>query len=263
MSKLFKKAVKGISNVIDSVTLKHFKPFTSAIVTVGGKGTRMQSSDGTTKQFMELGGMPIVTRTLLTFQNSPYIDEIIIVSKEDETELYTKMIHEHSLTKVSKVVKGGKTRFESVLNGFKAISRKSEYVAIHDGVRCLITEDNIKSVIKNAYAYGCATAASRVYDTLKTADSNLFIKDTVDRSITWNAQTPQVFKSDIYRACAYSAKKEGLDVTDDCMTVEHYGFKIKLTDCGRDNIKITTKEDLVIAEAILHARESSEEEKLL
>ncbi len=258
MSRITKKLSSTITDTLDKITLNHFKPFTSAIITVGGSGTRMHNPDGTTKQFLELFGMPIVTRTIIEFQNSPYIDEIIIVSKEDEIDMYTKMINDYSLTKIKQIVKGGRTRQESVLNGFKAISNKSEYVAIHDGVRCLITNENIKNVIKNAYASGCACAATKIYDTLKMADSYMFIESTPDRNKAWAAQTPQVFKSDIYRACAFSAKKEGLEVTDDCMLVENYGFKIKLVDCGRNNLKITTKDDITLAEAILKARNTTD-----
>ncbi len=254
MSKIFKKIADTASNAIDKITLKYFKPMTTAIITVGGSGKRMENADGTTKQFMELNGFPIVVRTVLEFEKSPYIDEIIIVSKEDEIDLYTKMIEKYSLSKVRRIVKGGSTRQESVLNGFKAISEKCDYVAIHDGVRCLITQDNIKAVMKTAYATNCACAATKIYDTLKMVDSDMYIESTSDRSKAWAAQTPQVFKSDIYRACAFSAKKEGLSVTDDCMLVEYYGFKIKLVDCGRNNIKITTKDDLIIAEAILNSR---------
>lgn len=257
MGTFLKIAAKKTADILDGITLKHFKPFTSAIITVGGSGTRMQLKEGETKQFLSLGGLPIVARTIITFDKSPYIDEIIIVSKVEEIGLYTDLIKEHNLTKVSRIVKGGSTRQESVLNGFRAISDKSDYVCIHDGVRCLVTEEDIKKTVKAAYASGCACAASKVYDTLKMADSDMFISSTADRSRAWNAQTPQVFRSNIYRACAFSAKKEGLTVTDDCMLVEYFGFKIKLVDCGRSNIKITTKEDLIIAEAILKAREEN------
>ena len=251
---VFKKLTNAISGTLDKVALAHFKPYTSAIVTVGGCGTRMQSADGSTKQFLEICGLPVVTRTLIEFEKSPYIDEIIIVAKGDEINLYTDIIHNHSLSKVNRIVKGGSTRQESVFNGFKAVSDKSEYVCIHDGVRCLITQENIKDVIKAAYTNNCACAATKVYDTLKMSDSSLFIEQTPDRNKAWCAQTPQVFKTDLYRACAYSAKKEGLSVTDDCMLVEHYGFKIKLVDCGRNNLKITTPDDIVLANAIIKAR---------
>lgn len=257
------KISNSIVSTLDKINLSYFKPFTSAIITVGGSGTRMQNECGTTKQFMQISGLPVVTRTILQFQDSPYIDEIIIVAKDDEIDLYTDMIHDYSMNKVKRVVKGGSTRQESVLNGFKSISKDSKYVCIHDGVRCLITQENISAVMKAAYTNNCACAASRVYDTLKTADSSLFIKDTPDREKTWCAQTPQVFRTDLYRACAYSAKKEGLSVTDDCMLVEHYGFKIKLVDCGRNNLKITTKDDIILAEAIINSRNNTNgEEKM-
>ena len=250
MSSLFSKLV----NKTEGFILSRFKPFTSAVITVGGSGTRMKSENGTTKQFIEILGKPVVVRTLLEFQSSPYIDEIIIVSKDDEINYYTEIIDRYNLSKVRRVTKGGKTRQESVLNGFKAVSQKSEYVAIHDGVRCLITQENIKNVIKTAYASGASAAATKIYDTLKMTDSSMIVIDTPDREKAWAAQTPQVFKTDIYRACAFSAEKEGLAVTDDCMLVENYGFKIKLVDCGRNNLKITTPDDLILAEAILRSR---------
>ncbi len=250
MSNLFSK----IANKTEDFLLSRFKPYTSAVITVGGSGTRMKSENGTTKQFIEIHGIPVVVRTLLEFQKSPYIDEIVIVAKADELNFYTEIINEYNLSKVRRITKGGKTRQESVLNGFKAISHKSEYVAIHDGVRCLITQENIKNVIKTAYAGGASAAATKIYDTLKMTDATMTVVDTPDREKAWAAQTPQVFKTDIYRACAFSAEKEGLTVTDDCMLVENYGFKIKLVDCGRNNLKITTPDDLILAEAILRSR---------
>ena len=255
MSNLLKTVSKAITNVIDNTTVKFFKPYTCAIITVGGSGTRMnQSTNGTTKQFLEVGGISIVARTLVTFQKSPYIDEIVVVAKDGEKALYSDIISDYNLTKIKTIVSGGNTRQSSVLNGFKAISPETKYVCIHDGVRCLITEENIKQVMKAAYASECACAATKIYDTLKMADSEMNIESTPDRSKAWAAQTPQVFKADIYRACAFSAKKEGLQVTDDCMLVENYGFKIKLVDCGRNNIKITTPDDIILAGAILEAR---------
>lgn len=250
----FSNALKKTTDKI--ILCRPFKPYTSAIITVGGSGTRMQNTDGKTKQFMEVCGLPVITRTLLEFQSSPYIDEIIIVSKEDEISLYTEMISNYSLTKVKQIAKGGKTRQDSVLNGFKVISPKADYVCIHDGVRCLITQENIRNVLREAFASGAACAASKIYDTLKMADSSMFIEFTPDRSRAYSAQTPQVFKSDIYRACAYSAKKDGFIATDDCMLAEHYGFKVKLVDCGRNNLKITTNDDLILAEAIINNREN-------
>ncbi len=245
-----------LKKTTDKVTVPLFKPYTSAIVTVGGSGTRMKTQNGETKQFIEICGLPVIVRTLLQFQTSPYIDEIIVVSKEDELDIYPEVISKYGLTKIKKTVKGGPTRQDSVLNGFKAISDRSKFVCIHDGVRCLITQENIRDVLRSAYACGCSCASSKIYDTLKMADSDSNIESTPDREKARSAQTPQVFKTDIYRACAYSAKSEGLTVTDDCMLVEHYGFKIKLVDCGRNNLKITTKDDLVLADAIIRDREN-------
>ncbi len=250
-----KITAKEIASLVRSLSHTANKPhFTSAIIAAAGSGTRMCSEDGTTKQLLTLSGMPIIVRTLKAFEECERINEIIVVAREDEIPIYTKYKTEYNITKITAVVKGGETRQESVMRGFEAINDKSEFVAIHDGARCLITPEKINSVLSETYRCGAATAATRATDTVKRANSKNYITETVDRNELWLAQTPQCFKTELYRASAYIAKEEGYTATDDNALAEHLGFDVKLVDTGTDNIKITTPADLAIAEVILRNR---------
>ena len=228
--------------------------FNSAIIVAAGRGTRMGDELKKTKQLTSLDGIPVVIRTLQQFEVCSFINEIIVVAREDEIPLYDELFVKYPMTKVRAVVHGGETRQLSVLEGFKAVDRDSEYVAIHDGARCLVTPEMIAKVFEQAYIYGAATAAELSRDTIKKADMSGFVETTIDREYLWHAQTPQIFKTDVYRASAYIAQKNGYNVTDDCMLAENIGFKIKLVDCGHENIKLTTPDDFYTARAILELR---------
>ena len=248
------KLSKLLQKTLDFLVPKKKQPtFTSAVIVAGGSSTRM--GNGISKQFLEIGGIPVVVRTLLAFERTPEIDEIIVVAKEDEAELYKGFKSMYGLTKLKKVVAGGNTRQESAENGFLAVSQKSMYVAIHDGARCLITPEEISNVCQAAYKYGAATAASRATDTIKIANEGGFIEKTVDRNIVWHAQTPQIFGTDLYRAALAVAERDSIAVTDDCSLVEHIEHPIKLVECSHSNMKITTPEDIHRAKAIIRARD--------
>lgn len=227
--------------------------FNSAIVLAGGTGSRMGSGK-VTKQLMRIDGIPVVVRSLLAFQNCEYVNEIIVVGREEELDYYAEFSKSFGLSKITAVVKGGATRQESVFCGIQKLSDKSEYLAIHDGARCLVTADIIQRTYDEANRYGAAAAAVPMTDTVKRCDASGMIKETLDRTELWRVQTPQTFKTNIYLAAAYTADREKYDATDDCMLAEHVGFRVKLIDCGHENIKITTPQDLIIAEAILTAR---------
>ena len=243
-----------LGKALDFLVPTKTKPtFTSAVIVAGGSSTRM--GNGISKQFLELSGIPVVVRTLLAFENTQEIDEIIVVAKKEEIELYNGFKSMYGLTKLKKAVVGGSTRKESAENGFLSISPKSNFVAIHDGARCLITPEEISRVCHEAYKHGAATAASRAIDTIKIAAADGFIEKTVDRDSVWHAQTPQIFGADLYRAALAVAEQDGISVTDDCSLVEHINHKIKLVECSRSNIKITTQGDFHHAKAIIRARE--------
>ncbi len=232
------------------------KHFVSAIIVAGGSSSRMGSA--TTKQMMTLNGIPVIVHTLLAFEKNEYINEIIVVAKEDETERYKEFKKDHSINKLVCITAGGATRQESVLNGFEKISAKADYVAIHDGARCFVTEKIINDTIRAAFKYDAVCAAVPAKDTAKYADSKGYIEHTVDRSRLWHAQTPQVFKVNLYRAAAYSALEKGISATDDCMLAEEAGFRVKLVEASEENIKITTPHDLKIGEMILKRRGETE-----
>ena len=226
--------------------------FCSAIIVAAGSGTRMGSTR--TKQMTELCGKPVVVHTLLAFQACEAVKEIIVVAREDELGAYAEFEKTYGLTKLRQVVPGGATRQESVMLGTKCLSYRSEYVAIHDGARCLITPDEITEVLRQACIYGAAAAAEMMTDTVKRCDDRGFVTETVDRSALMRAQTPQCFKTSLYLASAYTAERDGFEATDDCSVAEHAGFPVRMVDCGRTNMKITTPEDLVIARALLTSR---------
>jgi len=203
---------------------------------------------------MMLGETPIIVRTLQAFEASEIVNEIIVVARADEVKEYEKFKKDFELTKITKIVVGGDTRQESVLKGFEAIDDRSDFVAIHDGARCLITKEDIEKVINEAFRKGAATAAVKATDTVKRASNKNFIAETLPREEMWLAQTPQVFKTEVYRCAAYVCLEEGFEATDDNSLCEHVGFEVKLVECSRENIKITTELDLVLAEAILAKR---------
>lgn len=236
--------------------LRHFgarSKYCTAIILAGGNGSRMNSS--TTKQFIEIKGLTVVARSIMAFEACKDIKEIIIVAKQQEAELYRSLIQKYAFKKIKHIVCGGSTRQESAFNGFIKISDKCDYVAIHDAARCLVTPANIKAVLDSAVLYGAASAAVPVKDTVKITDSKGFVSSTPDRARVWQAQTPQIFKADLYRAAAYYAKKEGFEGTDDNSLVEWLGAKVKLVNCGYKNIKITTPEDVHIANILLKEAE--------
>ena len=232
------------------------RPYTTAILLAGGSGSRMQRADGTTKQMMPLCGIPVIVHTARAFDACPYIDSILIVARKEEIHTVEGLMKEYGIRKFTRAVAGKDTRQLSALAGFEAIdAKKTKYVAIHDVARCLVTPEMIGKVVSAAYATRAASAASRVVDTVKRADKNGCVIETLDRETLWLAATPQVFSEALYRAAAYTAIHAGFTATDDMMLCERIGQTVKLIDCGGENFKITTPPDILRAEAILQSRE--------
>ena len=248
--------IKKISGILRAISgSDHPKNFTSAVIAAAGSSVRFGGD--TTKQMTELCGVPLIVHTLRAYEACSCIHEIIIVAKRDEISQYEAICEAEGFTKVSAVIPGGFTRQDSVLKGLDAVSSKSKYIAIADGARCLITPEQIELVCRAAYKYKAATAAHNSSDTVKMADSKGFIESTADRKTVWLAQTPQIFKTKLYRAAAYTALKKGFDATDDNMLVEEVGHPIRLVECGAQNIKITTRADIIFAEATLRQKNGS------
>ncbi|MCR5458182.1 MAG: 2-C-methyl-D-erythritol 4-phosphate cytidylyltransferase [Clostridiales bacterium] len=242
--KLMKSKVKS-----DSFVNKHH--FTSCVVPVAGKSTR--TSGDTRKQFVEVNGIPVIIRTLISVNKCELIDEIIIVCSKNDFEYYEKAKTNYSLSKISKIVEGGETRFDSVKNGFDSISEKAEYVAIQDGARCLTKISDYRRVIKAAYKYDAAIAVQNSTDTLKSIDKNGQIESTLDRNVVVRAQTPQVFEKTLYTVAVYNPNLNRDSITDDSFLVESLGRKVEAVDCGSYNMKITTDLDFKLAEKIIES----------
>lgn len=235
---------------------KDKKYFTSAIILAAGSSTRM---NGGSKQFLCLDGMPVVARTISVFDKSDCIDEIIIVAKKDEIPLYESFSVNYGIKTPLKVVEGGETRQESARLGSDAVNPKSKFVAIHDAARCLITDELVYKVCHGAYLHEAAILAIKAIDTIKLGDKNAFIDSTTDRKHTWQAQTPQVFKTNAFRAATYVARDEKYEGTDDASLLEHLRIPVKLVEGSRENIKITEPFDIMFAEAILRYRSEKNE----
>lgn len=215
----------------------------SAIIVAAGRGTRMKA--GKNKVFLEILGKPVLEHTVSVFDASPLIDEIVVVTneKEDAEKILAKY------KKVTEITCGGAVRGESVKNGLSKAT--GDIAVIHDGARALILPEDIENVINAAVEYGCAALGVKCKDTLKLADENGFIRETVDREFLYNIQTPQVFKlsciKEMYEKCDEV-------FTDDCALAQKFGKKVKIVDGSYDNLKITTPEDMILAEEILKKR---------
>lgn len=251
----------GISELVSGVlhaVLPKATPYTSAVVLAGGVGSRMSSVDGKTKQLREICGTPVVIHTLRAFDACPHIRETVLVTREEEKDELSGLIEHYGIKKVSRLITGGETRQASALCGFLAISKKAKFVAIHDAARCLIRPEDIARVVTSAHAYRAATAASPVVNTVKAVTADGFVEKTLPRERLVHAETPQVFQTDLYRAAVYTAEKDGIDVTDDNMILEHIGQAVKVVNVGFENFKITSETDLYLAEVVLQRRENGD-----
>jgi 2-C-methyl-D-erythritol 4-phosphate cytidylyltransferase len=216
---------------------------TVAIIVAAGSGKRM----GKPKQFLEIGGKPMLEWTLAAFEKTRGIDGIILVVNEEDLERAKKF----KLSKLKKVIPGGKKRKDSVYEGLKAVPPSAEIVAIHDGARPFISSAIIEAAVAEARVSGAAVVGIPVTDTIKRVDSvNLKVESSLDRQGLWAAQTPQVFKKDIILR-AYEQGWEKQEVTDDAMLVEKMRMPLKMVMGSPLNIKITRPEELRIAAGIL------------
>ncbi|MBQ9806694.1 MAG: 2-C-methyl-D-erythritol 4-phosphate cytidylyltransferase [Clostridia bacterium] len=227
---------------------------TAAVILAAGSSTRMGKMN---KQLCEVNGKPVLAHTLLAYQQCPLIAEIVVVTKPEEFDTVYQMRKQYGITKLCRLVGGGSTRQESAKRGVDKLSADVKYVAIADGARCLITPAQITKVCLMAYRTKAACAAHLISDTVKRATVLGNVTETVDRTGLWQVQTPQVFHTALYQAALSRAETDHFTVTDDASLIEHLGYRVRLVECGRANIKITTPDDLPIAKAILEARARS------
>lgn len=218
----------------------------SAVVVAAGSSTRM----GTNKLMLTLGGIPVIVRTLKAVEAAPSVDEIILVTREDMMVPLSQLCQEFALTKVTKVIRGGKTRTESVRLGTLEASGDAQVIAIHDGARPLVTTEVIENAIAQALESGAAAPAVPLKDTIKVAQKGV-VESTPDRASLFAVQTPQVFEASLIRAALQKALDDGAKLTDDCSAVERLGMKVKIVEGDERNLKVTTPMDLKIAEMLL------------
>ena len=226
--------------------------FVTAIVLAAGSGSRMGTSE--TKQRISIGGQSILKRTVGIIANCRKINSIVVVCRDDETQWANEELRDFG-SKLYAIVPGGKCRAESAAKGFFAIPNRSEYVLIHDGARCLVTDEIIELVVDGAIKHGAASAASLVTDTLKRSDEEYCVLETISRNNLFSVQTPQVFSVDKYQKALETIELDE-HITDDNMLMEQIGEPVFLVETGRENIKITRKEDLDFAECIIERRVS-------
>ena len=237
-----------------------------AVVLAAGTGRRMKA--GVAKQFLELAGKPLIYYALKTMEDSKIINECILVTgEEDMQKMQQDVVAKYGFRKVTAIIPGGRERCYSVANAMRWIETirqgapgNEDFVFIHDGARPFLTEEILERTLQAAREYGACVAAMPSKDTVKLMDENGFAKETPDRKTVWTVQTPQTFDRKLiveaYRKFEQDVESEAKPgrgmVTDDASVVELYtDVKVKLVEGSYTNIKVTTPEDLVIAEAFL------------
>lgn len=225
------------------------RPYTAAVIVAGGAGQRF----GSDKLSAELGGLPVLVRTLMAFERSDSVDEIVVSAHPDRTAAVVELCRRYRIGKVINVVSGGETRLLSSHNGCMAVSKTAEIIAVHDGARPLVTDKVIEDAVWAAYRHLAAVPALPVKETIKRAKDHIVL-ETPDRSALWTVQTPQCFQRDLLLGALSKAAAEAPELTDDCAAVERIGGQIWLTEGSEENIKVTTPLDLTLAELILKRR---------
>ena len=225
--------------------------YAGAVIAAGGMAQRMQ---GVNKQILKIDGIPVLVRSIRALAAIPEIREMVVVARPELFEQLESWKQEYHLPDFC-LTAGGDTRQQSVLNGVSCLSEQVEYVVIHDGARPFADRQLIDRCLQSAVEHQAATAAVLVKDTIKQAADDGSIAATPDRSRLYLTQTPQIFRAQLYRRAAEQAQAEGLDFTDDCQLMEHLGHRVWLAQGDYRNIKITTPEDIVIAQAIAESIE--------
>lgn len=224
----------------------------TAIILAAGQGKRMKTK--VQKQFLMLQGKPLLYYSLACFQKSDEIQEIVVVTgKESIDYCRNEIIEKYGFTKVKCIKEGGKERYDSVYAGLEACSADTDYVFIHDGARPFVTEDIIKRTKEGAVTYQACIAGMPSKDTVKIVDENNMVSVTPERSKVWSVQTPQVFLYSLIKEAHDIARSISMQgITDDAMVVEQYkNTPVHIVEGDYENIKITTPEDILMAEKIL------------
>jgi 2-C-methyl-D-erythritol 4-phosphate cytidylyltransferase len=222
----------------------------SAVIVAAGKGIRMNNA--VRKQYLPLAGRPVLTHSLILFENCSLINKIILVVPEDDFKYCQKNILPILKSKIN-LVAGGRERQDSVYNGLIAVGENKGIVIIHDGVRPFANNEMLESCIRGAKKHGACIVGVPIQDTLKKISISNNIEKTIERSNIWLAQTPQAFRYEIIRKAHENARLKEYTGTDDAFLVEQIGNPVKIVKGNKNNIKITTREDLRLAQAMLQS----------
>ena len=233
---------------------------TVAVVLAAGSGSRMKSD--VKKQYLDIGGKPLIYYSLKAFEESPVDDIVLVVSRGDVDFVRSEIVEKFGFDKVKAIVEGGLYRYHSVRLGLMAADDDYDYAFIHDGARPFLTKEIILRALDGARDYGACVVGMPVKDTIKICDEDGFAVSTPNRDRTWMIQTPQTFSFKLIKELYMRLDREeeeliakGVNITDDAMVVEYFtDRKVKLVEGSSNNIKITTPEDIPAAEAILGKR---------
>ncbi|KYZ77909.1 hypothetical protein AXX12_16730 [Anaerosporomusa subterranea] len=223
-----------------------------AIIAAAGYGRRMGGDQS--KQLIILNGMPVVARSLRAIATCPQVDQLILVTAPEQIATLETLAAELDLGKPFQVIAGGSERQYSVANALKAVPTDAEIILVHDGARPLVRPEQVGAVVDAARVFRAAGLAAPVKDTIKTVNADGFAVGTPDRNCLWAIHTPQAFAADLLRHAYAQAETDQYLGTDDASLVERVGVFIKLVNGGYENIKITTSEDVCLAEALLARR---------
>lgn len=228
-------------------SLSEDKELAAVIVVCGGSSSRMNNKD---KMLLEIKGVPVFIRSLLAFEKNSGIGKIIVVTRAENLLTTQNAVKQFGITKVTDIVVGGKSRQESVKCGFDMLTKDDKICLIHDGARPFVTNDCITRVIEGANFFGAVSCVVQCKDTIKKIDNHGKVVETPNRSSLVSVQTPQGFKTEIYKN-ALEKCGDLSSFTDDCSIVESVGVPVYTVEGDYTNIKITTPEDVLLAEAIL------------
>lgn len=220
-----------------------------AVVVAAGSSSRMKSYGS--KIWIPLAGVPAIARTLLAFEKAGSVDDVVVVCRKQEQQALERLRTEYSLQKLRCAIAGGSTRQQSVARGIAAAPPQTGYFAVHDGARPLVLPELIDRVVRAAREHGAAALAVPVHNTIKRADSDGMVLETPPRDQLWSVQTPQVIQREQYEQAVRTVQGE---YTDDCQLIEQAGGKVFLCEGSPENIKLTTPEDILYAEAVLQKR---------
>lgn len=231
---------------------------TVAIIPAGGAGKRLGLE--VAKQYLLLDSSPMLVHTLRVFQMTEMVSAVVlVVPKEDEASVQKQIVEKYGLTKVISIVAGGRERQDSVRNGLQAVPGTCDVVIVHDGVRPFVTPDMVRRVVAAAAEYGAASIGVPAKDTIKETTVENIVTTTLPRQNLWQTQTPQAFRYDVLCRAYAEAQRDHFYGTDDASLVERTGVKVRMVTGSHENIKITTPEDLLMAEALM---ENKRKEKM-